>query len=335
MYRIAVVPGDGIGPEVIEAALHVIEPLIDAEFVECEAGDACAERRGDPLPEETLETCREADAVLFGAAGETAADVIVRLRQELDLYANIRPVRGFEGLRELTGEPYVRDDADLVIVRENTEGLYAGVEGRFRDAAYTLRIITEEGTRRIAEIACDIAEDRGADAVTCVHKANVMRETCGLFRDVCREVVEDRGLKFEEYYVDAAAMFLITEPERFDVVVTPNMFGDILSDEAAALVGGLGLAPSANVGDEHALFEPVHGSAPDIAGKGIANPLAAILSAAMMLEWLGEKEAAEAVWEAVGDAIRERCVTPDLGGDKRTMEVAEFVRERALSRVRS
>ncbi|WP_456455128.1 isocitrate/isopropylmalate dehydrogenase family protein [Methanopyrus sp.] len=332
-YKIAVIPGDGIGPEVIEAALHVIEPLIDAEFVEGEAGDECTEKHGDPLPEDTLELCREADAVLFGAAGETAADVIVRLRQELDLYANIRPVRGFPGLRELTGKPYVRDDVDFVIVRENTEGLYSGIEGRFRDTAYTLRIITEEGTRRIAEVACDLAEERGSNVVTCVHKANVMRETCGIFREVCKEVVESRGLEFEEYYVDAAAMFMITEPERFNVIVTSNMFGDILSDEASALVGGLGLAPSGNVGDRYGLFEPVHGSAPDIAGKGIANPFATILSAAMMLEWLGEDEAAEAVREAVGEAIREGVVTPDLGGDKKTMEVAEFVREAALNLV--
>ncbi len=329
-YRIAVIPGDGIGPEVIEAALHVIEPLVDAEFVEGEAGDEVAERTGEPLPEETLELCREADAVLFGAAGETAADVIVRLRQELDLYANLRPVKGFEGLSELTGEPYVRDDVDFVIVRENTEGLYAGIEGRFRGAAYTLRVITEEGTRRVAEVACDLAEERGSDRVTVVHKANVMRESCGLFREVAREVIESRGLEFEEYYVDAAAMFIVTDPERFDVVLTPNMFGDILSDEAAALVGGLGLAPSGNVGDDHGLFEPVHGSAPDIAGKGIANPMAAILSAAMMLEWLGEKEAARAVEEGVAAAISEGVVTPDLGGEAGTMEVAEFVREKAL-----
>ena len=321
MKKIVVIPGDGIGKEVMEAAMLVLEELdLPFEYIYMEAGDECAKKYGTPLPEETIEACKESDAVLFGAVGETAADVIVRLRFELDTFANVRPAKSFRGVKALY------DNVDIIIVRENTECLYKGFEFEFDGIAQAVRVITRKGSERIAKFAFELARREGRKKVTVLHKANVMKKTCGLFRDVCREVAKMYpDIEYNEYYIDAGCMYLVMDPWRFDVILTTNMFGDIVSDLAAGLVGGLGLAPSANIGEKYALFEPVHGSAPDIAGKGIANPTAMILSACMMLKHLGYREEALKVEKAVEATIAEGKTTPDLGGNLKTMEMAKEI----------
>ena len=321
MKRIVVIPGDGIGKEVMEAAMHALNELdLPFKYEYMEAGDECMKKHGTPLPEETVQACKESDAVLFGAVGETAADVIVRLRFELETYANVRPAKSFRGVKALY------DDVDIVVIRENTECLYRGIEYEVDGVAQTVRIITRRGSERIARFAFEFAKREGRRRVTVLHKANVMKKTCGLFRSVCREIAKGYpDIEYNEYYIDAACMYLVMDPGRFDVILTTNMFGDIVSDLVAGLVGGLGLAPSANIGDGYALFEPVHGSAPDIAGKGIANPTAMILSACMMLRHLGFKDEAEKVERAVESVIAEGKTTPDLGGNLKTMEMAEEI----------
>ncbi|MEM2749519.1 MAG: isocitrate/isopropylmalate dehydrogenase family protein, partial [Candidatus Bathyarchaeia archaeon] len=290
-YKIALIPGDGIGPELTETTIRVLNAVqrrfnLNLDFVELEAGDACFERRGTALPEETIKAIRNSHVCLKGPVGETAADVIVRLRIMFDLYANIRPIKSYPNA------PCLRDDIDLVFVRENTEDLYKGFEFKIGgDTAIGLRVITRRGCERIARKAFELAAKRNKKRrVTAVHKANVMRVTCGLFAEVCRSIAKEYpNIAFDEQYVDAASMRLIKEPQNFDVIVTTNMFGDILSDEAAQLVGGLGMAPGGNIGDDFAIFEPIHGSAPTRVGKHTANPCSMILAAKMMLEWLGEK----------------------------------------------
>ena len=326
-YKIALIRGDGIGPEQADATIQVLSTLkdvlgLDFELIEAEAGDKCKEERGTPLPDETIETLRRSHACLKGPVGETAADVIVRLRQMFDLYANVRPARS------LPNTPSLKPNIDLVIVRENTEGLYKGYEYELNGVAIALRVITRRGCERITRYAFDLARRRRRKVVA-VHKANVMRVTCGLFAKTCREISRDYPeVSYSEMYVDAMAMNLIRNPEKFDVIVTTNMFGDILSDEAAQLIGGLGLAPAANIGENYAIFEPVHGCAPDIAGKGIANPTSMILSAAMMFEWLGTRHgdekcllASKLLNEAIAKTLEEgRVLTPDLGGRSTTRE---------------
>jgi methanogen homoisocitrate dehydrogenase len=240
------------------------------------------------------------------------------MRKELDLYANIRP---FKPLRNV--HLPCSGDFDLVIVRENTEGMYSGVEELHKDVAYTTRIITRKGSERIAEQACRIAKQR-KKRLTIVHKANVLKSD-SFFRDVCIGVAKKNGVEYHEMLVDAMAYDMILHPGKYDVIVTTNLFGDILSDEAAALVGGLGLCPSANIGDKYAFFEPIHGSAPDIAGKDIANPMAAILSVKMMLEWAGFENEAKAIERAVNNVLEEGIVTPDLGGTSSTLDVANAI----------
>ncbi len=323
--RITVIPGDGIGKEVMDAAMLVLNKLdLPFDYIWMEAGDEAKEKYGKALPDETLEECKRSDAVLFGAAGETAADVIVRLRFELETFANIRPAKSFKGVKALY------DNVDIVIVRENTECLYKGFEFNVADGvAEGIRVITRKASERIARYAFELAKREGRKKVTALHKANVMKKTCGLFRDVCRSVAKEYPeIEFNDYYIDAACMYLVMDPYRFDVIVTTNMFGDIVSDLAAGLVGGLGLAPSANVGEKHAIFEPVHGSAPDIAGKGIANPSAMILTACMMLRHFGYVSEAERVERALESVIAEGKTTPDLGGSLKTMEMAEEVAKR-------
>ena len=330
-YRIAVIKGDGIGPEVIDATIDVLYALQDVvgglkftfEFVD--AGDMCLKARGTPLPEDTVNAIKKADATLKGPVGETAADVIVKLRQMLDLYANIRPFKSYPGVPSLKG------NIDFVIVRENTEDVYKRFEFTMDggDTAVALRVITRRCCERIAKKAFEIASRRSKKLVTIVHKSNVLNLTCGLFAKVCREIAREfPNVAYEEMYVDACAYNLVLRPERFDVIVTTNLFGDILSDEAAAVAGSLGIAPAANVGDKYAIFEPVHGSAPDIAGKGIANPCATMLSAKMMLEWLGENRAAELLDNAIVRTLRDRkCLTPDLGGSATTREFTAAVKK--------
>ncbi len=328
--------GDGIGPEVTEAALTVLDTIsekfsLNFEIIDAPAGDAMLKKTGTALPKDTINAVRDADVCLKGPVGESAMDVIVKLRQMFDLYANIRPAKSYPTINAL------RPDVDLVIVRENTEDLYKGIEADLGDSAIAVRVISRKASERIAEHAFKLAETRGRDIVA-VHKANVMKKTCGLFASVAREVSQ-RHMKvsLREMYVDACAMNLIRNPQDFDVILTMNMFGDILSDEAAQVVGGLGLAPSANIGDEKALFEPVHGAAPDIAGKGTANPVATILSMKMMLEWLAERDAkcskaAQAIDNAVVRVLQRGIKTPELGGTKSTKEVGRAIASAILAK---
>ena len=323
-YQIAVIPGDGIGKEVMEAAIYILDSLdIDFEYVYGEAGDECLEKNGTALPAKTLDIIRNADACLFGAAGETAADVIVKIRQEMKMFANLRPVKAYPNTNSLS------DDIDFMIVRENTEGLYiAGEESYTDEGAIARRIITRQAEERIIDYAFKYAKENHKTKVTGVHKANVLKKSDGLFREIFYEVAKRYPeIESEDFYVDATAMYLITQPENFEVIVTTNLFGDILSDEGAGLVGGLGLIPSANIGEDGALFEPVHGSAPDIAGQNKANPIAMMLSAVMMLRYLGENEAADkfdaAILKVLNDA---NVLTGDLGGSATTMELASEVK---------
>jgi len=319
-YKIAVIPGDGIGKEVMEATLDVLNGLdIDFKYVYGDAGDECLEKTGTALPSETLDLIRDADACLFGAAGETAADVIVKIRQEMKLFANLRPVKSYPNTNSLF------DDIDFMIVRENTEGAYIADEESYTDdGAIARRIITKKAEKRIIEYAFEYAKNNNKTKVTAVHKANVLKKTDGLFKKVFYEVAKDYpDIATEDFYVDATAMYLITQPESFEVIVTTNLFGDILSDEGAGLVGGLGLIPSANIGEDGALFEPVHGSAPDIAGKNIANPIAMMLSAIMMLRYLGENESANKFEAAILKVLKNaNTLTGDLGGLATTTEIA-------------
>ena len=323
-YQIAVIPGDGIGKEVMEATISVLDELnVDFDYVYGIAGDECNEEHGTPLPQETIDIVRDSDACLFGAAGETAADVIVKIRQEMKMFANLRPVKSYPHTKS------VFENVDFMIVRENTEGLYiANQEEKTEDGAIAKRIITREAEERIIDYAFQYAKDNNRTKVTAVHKANVLKKTDGLFKEIFYEVSKKYpDIDTEDFYVDATAMYLVTQPQEFQVVVTTNLFGDILSDEGAGLVGGLGLIPSANIGADGALFEPVHGSAPDIAGQQKANPIAMMLSAIMMLRYLGENDAADKFDAAILKVLSEgKTLTGDLGGSATTMEVAQAVK---------
>ena len=323
MYKIAVIPGDGIGKEVMEATINILEASkLEFEYTFANAGDEYAEKTGIPLPEETINIVKQSQACLFGAAGESAADVIVKLRRELDLYVNLRPVKSYPGTKCLY------NDIDFVIVRENTEGLYSGIEEYTKDGANAVRVITNKASERICRFAFEYAERTDRKKVTAVHKANVLKKTDGIFKDNFYKVAEEfSDVESDDKYVDATAMFLITKPDMFDVIVTTNLFGDILSDEGAGLVGGLGLIPSANIGENYGLFEPVHGSAPRLAGKGVANPSAMVLSAVMMLDHLNESEEARKLEKALINVLNEgKIVTNDLGGNASTMEMAAEIR---------
>ncbi len=333
MYNIALIKGDGIGPELSEAAISVLETINDKldlkfEINQLDAGDGALKKTGKALPDETLESIKKSDACLKAPVGESAADVIVYLRRKLDLFANVRPAKSYPNMNAL------RDDVDLVIVRENTEDLYMGNEFEIGNSAVAIRIISEKASKRIAKYACQTAIQRGLEKkVTCVHKSNVIRISDSLFARSCATVVKEYpDITFEEMYVDACAMNLIRQPESFDVIVTTNMFGDILSDESAQVVGGLGMAPAANIGDDFALFEPVHGAAFDIAGKQIANPSSFILSLKMMLEWLGTKhddkkcfEISHKIESTVYDVVKAGIRTKDIGGDKTTKEFTQEI----------
>jgi 3-isopropylmalate dehydrogenase len=332
-FRIALIEGDGVGPEISAAMLKVLDAVRDEfglrfEVTPSPAGDECKRRTGVALPEDSLASIKGSDACIKGPVGDTAADVIIRLRQMFDLYANIRPAKSLPHI------PSLKPDIDFVIVRENTEDLYKGQEFEFDGGVVALRTITRRASERIAEHAFRLAEFRGIrKKVVAVHKSNVMRKSDGLFAQVCREVAtRHRSIDFSEMLVDATAMNLIRSPESFDVLVTTNMFGDILSDEAAQLVGGLGVAPSANIGERFAIFEPVHGAAPDIAGKGISNPVAMTLTLCMMLDWFADSKAeprcsraATSVRVAVNEALKKGARTPDLGGKNTTIEVGEEI----------
>ncbi len=332
--EIVVIEGDGIGREVVPAAVDVLDALaadgdaIDGfEYTYAEAGDAVAAETGEALPEETYEAAANADATLFGAAGKTAADVILPLRDAVGSFVNVRPAKAYPGVEA------VRPETDVVFLRENTEGVYSGHEDRLSDDLSTLtRVVTSSASRELAEFACDFVEDgrgpEGSEGFTVAHKANVMRETDGRFREEVLAVAEERGVEADEELMDAFATKLPLDPTQYGVVVCGNLAGDVLSDLAAGLVGGLGLLPSANVGHDNALFEPVHGTAPDIAGKGVANPSAAILSAAMLVEYLGYVDEGTRVREAVEGVLSDGPRTGDLGGSATTEEVTDAVIDR-------
>ena len=333
MYKISLITGDGIGPELSESAVSVLNTIHDRlgvkfEIIKLLAGDIALKQTGNPLPNETLDSIKKSDVCLKAPVGESAADVIVVLRRLLDLFANIRPAKSYPNM------PALRNDIDMVIVRENTEDLYTGKEFHLGNASVALRIISEKASKRIAKYAFETAQQRNRQKkVTCVHKSNVMRVTDGMFAESCSEVAREYPeISFEQMYVDACAMNLIRQPQNFDVVVTTNLFGDILSDESSQVVGGLGMAPAANIGDNFALFEPVHGAAFDIAGKNIANPSSFLLSIKMMLDWLGKKnndskcfEAGEKLESVIFDLVKNGITTKDIGGTKTTLEFTQEI----------
>ncbi|MFY1644129.1 isocitrate/isopropylmalate dehydrogenase family protein [Methanoculleus bourgensis] len=313
MVKVAVVEGDGIGHEVIPVARDILAAVRpDFEFFDVEVGYGLWERTGCACGEETMAELRSADAILFGAI-TTPPDpdyrsAVLQIRHDLDLYANVRPIQG--------------GDVDIVIVRENTEGLYSGIEWTEPDRACTVRVVTRRGSERVARYACTLAKSRRH--LTVGNKANVLKSDC-LFVEVCMAEAARANVPCTARYIDALCLDVLMRPDRYDVIVTTNIFGDILSDAAAYLVGGLGMLPSANIGERHALFEPVHGSAPDIAGQNIANPIAAIRSAAMLLRHVGDPASAAAVEGAVRRVVDVGVRTPDLGGTAGTREFGAAV----------
>jgi isocitrate dehydrogenase (NAD+) len=327
-HRVTLIPGDGIGPELAEASRRVLDASgIAFEWEVQDAGERVMAEYGTPLPEHVLESIKRNKVALKGPittpVGEGFRSVNVALRQALGLYANLRPARSMKGLETRY------EDVDLVIVRENTEDLYAGIEHRVgRDAAESIKIITREASERIARFAFEYAVANGRHKVTAVHKANIMKLSDGLFLESCRTVAAnyDGRIEFEDRIVDNMCMQLVQKPDQYDVLVLPNLYGDIVSDLAAGLVGGLGVAPGANIGTEAAVFEPVHGSAPKYAGQDRANPTALILSGALMLRHLGELDAAKRVESALRAVIAEgRTLTRDLGGTAGTSGFADAV----------
>jgi isocitrate dehydrogenase (NAD+) len=327
-YKIAVLPGDGIGPEVIDCALVVlkalmrVDPSLELELVKADVGEPAFEKYGDPLPEETLALARESRAILFGAVGKLATPVILPMRQKFQLYANVRPAYTFEGV------PSLQKNVDIVIIRENTEDVYKGVGYSVDDTEFVaLRIFTRKGMERIIRYAFEFARQEGRKSVLLAHKAPVILHTdlpfLNLFNEMSREYPD---IHAKDMLIDSCAMKIIMAPQSFDVILVSNLMGDILSDVCAGVIGGLGFAPSGNIGESLAMFEPIHGSAPEFAGKHKVNPIGAILAAKMMLEWLGEKEAGSKIQKAVATVLKEGKIrTFDLGGDSNTEELAEEI----------
>ena len=350
-HRITLIPGDGIGPEVSEAARVALSATgVAIQWDVQEAGSAVMEREGTPLPERVLAAVRESRTALKGPittpVGTGFRSVNVALRQELDLFAAVRPSRHIKGV------PTRHPGTDLVVIRENTEDLYRGIEfergsaqtAKLReklrelagyelaeDAGVTIKPISITGTRRIVRFALEFARRHGRKKVTVGHKANIMKFSDGVFLNTALEIDREDypDIALEAMQIDELAMWLAWEPETMDLLLLPNLYGDIVSDLCAGLVGGLGLAPGANIGWEYAVFEPVHGSAPDIAGRGVANPIAMILTSVLMLRHLREDDAADRLEAAVAATVEEgRAVTPDMGGTAKTMEVAETIARR-------
>jgi isocitrate/isopropylmalate dehydrogenase len=351
MKTIVALPGEGIGIEVVDATCEVLVGTgLPLKILTPPQGAAALKSHGSPIPEETKRAAREADGVLFGAAGPSSSPVVSWLRWEMEAFAGIRPIRFYPGMRSPLADP---EGIDYVIVRENSEGLYPGREGALAEIArlmphlsdktgrtltdfgsegrFAVKVVTPGGAERIARVACELAQKRKARGkpgkVTCVTKSNVLPKTDGLFQETAERVVRAAGdLAFEHFHVDDAARRLVRFPTSMDVVLCMNLYGDILSDLAAETAGGLGLAPSGCFGDGWAYFESVHGSAPDIAGRGIANPTATILSAAMMLEHIGFGAEAERLQAAVGRVYRDgKTLTPDQGGGAKTRDMAQAV----------
>ena len=329
-YTVTLIPGDGIGPEVSAAAVRVLTATGVAFLFETEnAGASAMGSGGVALPPRVLESIRKNKLALKGPTGTPVGtghrSVNVELRKTLDLYANVRPVRTLPGVKSRY------DDVDLVIFRENTEDLYSGLEHVVVPGVVeSIKIITEKASTRIARYAFAYARAHGRKRVTAVHKANIMKVSDGLFLDCCRKVAaEYKDITYDEMIVDNCCMQLVLDPTRFDSLLLPNLYGDIVSDLCAGFIGGLGMAPGANIGETTAVFEAVHGTAPDIAGKNKANPMALILSSAMLLEHIGEDDAAARVRKAVNEVLREgKKTTGDLGGTAGTTEVAEAIAAR-------
>ncbi|HAG09153.1 MAG TPA: NAD-dependent isocitrate dehydrogenase [Desulfotomaculum sp.] len=326
-YNVTLIPGDGIGPEIAAAAKEIIDASgVDINWEVVLAGEAVMAKHGTPLPDYVLESIKRNRVALKGPittpVGGGFRSVNVTLRQKLNLYANVRPARTLPGISTRY------EMVDIIVVRENTEDLYAGIEHKVgKNAAESIKIITREASEKIVHFAFNLARQKGRKKVTAVHKANIMKLTDGLFLDCAREAAKDYpDITFDEMIVDALCMKLVQTPETYDVLVLPNLYGDIVSDLCAGLVGGLGVAPGANIGDEAAVFEPVHGSAPKHAGKNRVNPLAIVLSGIMMLEHLNEKKAAQRVLEAVIAVLNEKThLTYDLGGTASTSEMAAAI----------
>ena len=321
------IPGDGIGTEIMKAATSILEATgVVFDWVEHEAGIRAYEKTGNPLPETLLDSIKENKVAFKGPlttlVGEGFPSANVALRKGLDLYANLRPVRTVVGVESRY------QDINLVIVRENTEDLYSGIEHMIMPGVTQgMKVITAHASTRIARFAFDYAQRRGRKKVTAVHKANIMKLTDGLFLDSARAVAEEYpDIEFDDKIVDNLCMQLVLNPHQFDVLLLSNLYGDIVSDLCAGLVGGLGMVPAANIGLDAAVFEAVHGSAPDIAGKGVANPTALTFSGVLMLRHLGENEAADAILKAIFAVLEEGEVrTPDLGGQASTQDYAEAV----------
>ena len=324
MPKICVIPGDGVGPEVTDSALTVLEALdIPITIEKAQVGLESYDRSGSYLTDSALDTASEADAILFGALttprDPNYVSPLLMMRWNLDLFANVRPAR-------CLNPAFCLSPLNVIIIRENTEGMYGAVERELDDGKIvTERVVSESGCKRIVEFAFQYAVMRGKKKVSCVHKANVLRSSDEMFRKLFYGSAVNYAfyekIKSDDYLVDATAMYLAKEPERFEMIVTLNLYGDILSDEAAGLTGGMGFAPSANIGEEHALFEPIHGSAPDIANKDTANPTGSILSAAMMLDHLNMSEKAQLLRDAVVEVFSDRNKwTKDIGGDCGTEE---------------
>ncbi|SNY98878.1 isocitrate dehydrogenase [Halomonas sp. hl-4] len=327
-HSIAVIKGDGIGPEIMDATLRVLDALdcgLEYEFID--AGLGALEKHGTLIPQESLDTIEKHGIALKGPLttpiGKGFSSINVQLRRHFDLYANVRPAISFPGTRSRY------DDIDMITVRENTEGAYLADGQEYTDdgdTALSVIKVTRKGSERIVRYAFELAKNNGRKKVTAVHKANIIKTSSGLFLDVAREIAEEYpDIEFQEMIVDNACMQLVMNPHQFDVVVTTNLFGDIMSDLCAGLVGGLGLAPGANIGEKAAIFEAVHGSAPDIEGKKIANPCALLLAAAQMLDHLNMDEKATAIRKGIRDVLENRrdMVTPDMGGTGTTDTFAE------------
>ncbi|MCJ7689173.1 MAG: isocitrate/isopropylmalate dehydrogenase family protein [Clostridiaceae bacterium] len=334
-HNITLIPGDGIGPEVIGAAVKVIEQSgVKIAWEIVRMGAEVIDEFNTPIPSYVLESIKKNKVALKGPVttpvGTGFKSVNVTLRQELNLYANIRPIKTFEGV------PSRYEDVDLIIVRENSEDLYAGIEHMVtEDIAESIKIISKKASDRIVEYAFKIAKEQNRSEVIAVHKANIMKLSDGLFLRCARNVATmHKDIAFNDVIVDAMSMKLVMNPENYDVLVMPNLYGDILSDMAAGLIGGLGLVPGANIGEQGAVFEPAHGSAPDIARENIANPTACILSGVMMLRYIGENDAADKIQKAVEDVLKEgKYLTRDLGGNTGTSEFTEVVINKMLKSV--
>lgn len=329
--KILYINGDGIGPELMAHARSIVDMLTDVQWVEGEAGYSTFQKRATSLPEETVQQAKECGAILFCAVTSPPnipnyKSAIVTLRKELDLYANLRPFVSLPNVQ--TGFPPLK----FAIVRENTEGMYSGIEEASEERATATRVITRKGSERIVRFAFEYAKKEGFPKVTLVHKANVLRKTDGLFLEVGKEVANEYApsIASDDALVDSVAMRLVKSPQDFSVIVTTNLFGDILSDEASALIGGLGVAPSANIGEKYSLFEPVHGSAPKYAGQNVANPTGMLRATAMMLSHIGCKQEAAHLENAIVQAYQKGIKTKDVGGSASTSQMVEEIKKNLM-----